>query len=71
MGFEDRGRLEPGMRADLELFDAETIDDRATPEDPLALSTGVTTVWVNGIEVWNEAASTGAQPGEVIRRATR
>jgi N-acyl-D-aspartate/D-glutamate deacylase len=59
------------MRADLVLFDAETIGDRATPEDPLALSTGVTTVWVNGIEVWTDAASTGALPGEVIRRAPR
>jgi N-acyl-D-amino-acid deacylase len=71
MGFRDRGRLEPGMRADLVLFDAETIGDRATPEDPQALSTGVTTVWVNGIAVWTDAASTGALPGEVIRRAAR
>jgi N-acyl-D-aspartate/D-glutamate deacylase len=59
------------MRADLVLFDAETIGDRATPEDPQALSTGVTTVWVNGIAVWTDAASTGALPGEVIRRAAR
>jgi N-acyl-D-amino-acid deacylase len=71
MGFKDRGRLEPGMHADLVLFDAATIGDRATPADPLALSTGVTTVWVNGVEVWNDAAATGALPGELIRRATR
>ncbi len=68
MGFDDRGLLEPGMAADLVLFDPETVIDHATPENWEALSTGITTVWVNGVPVWNEAAPTGAFPGSVIRR---
>jgi N-acyl-D-amino-acid deacylase len=68
MGFTDRGLLEPGMAADLVLFDPATVIDHATPEDPEALSTGITTVWVNGVEVWNGAEPTGARPGRVIRR---
>ncbi len=68
MGFIDRGRLEPGMSADLVLFDPDSVIDNATTDDPLALSTGISRVWVNGVEVWNGRSSTGATPGKVIRR---
>lgn len=67
MGFEDRGLLKPWLAADLVLFDPDTVLDHATPENPEALSTGIATVWVNGVEVWNGAAATGARPGRVLR----
>lgn len=70
MGFEGRGRLEPGYAADLVLFDPATVADRATVEDPHALAAGIETVWVNGQAVFHQGKATGARPGRVIRRAT-
>ena len=68
MGIRDRGTIAPGMRADLVLFDPKTVIDRATLEDPTAVSAGIHTVWVNGAVVYREAKATGAFPGRVIRR---
>jgi N-acyl-D-amino-acid deacylase len=61
-GLADRGVIREGAAADLVVFDADTIIDNATYEDPHALTTGVEHVLVNGAEVWPEAtASTGRQ----------
>ena len=68
MGMTHRGLIRPGQAADLVLFDPETVLDNATATDPQAQNTGITTVWVNGIEVFNEAKTTGHYPGQVIRR---
>ncbi len=68
MGFTDRGLIRPGMKADLVLFDAETVIDRATIEDSQALSSGISQVWVNGISVFANGAVSGNLPGRVIRR---
>lgn len=68
MGFTDRGRIEAGMKADLVLFDPDTVLDRATPEDPHALSVGIRKVWVNGELVYEDGRATGRYPGRVIRR---
>ncbi len=59
MGMTHRGLIRPGQAADLVLFDPETVLDNATATDPQAQNTGITTVWVNGIEVFNEAKTTG------------
>ncbi|MEO8432280.1 MAG: serine hydrolase [Acidobacteriota bacterium] len=66
LGLKDRGRIAAGMKADLVLFDPETIVDRSTFEDPGRLSEGVRVVWVNGQKVWNEGRTAGARPGEAI-----
>jgi N-acyl-D-amino-acid deacylase len=72
MGLADRGRIAPGMKADLVLFDAATVIDRSTFEQPRALATGIERVWVNGELVWNGTAAAGALPGRVLtRRADR
>lgn len=71
MGFGDRGLLREGMQADLVAFDPELVMDRATAADPQAVSVGVRHVWVNGVRVWDEGASTGQRPGRVIRRAAQ
>jgi len=68
MGLKDRGLLKPGMKADLVLFDPSTVTDHSTFENPRALSTGIATVWVNGVVVWNGRAPGDATPGRVLTR---
>jgi N-acyl-D-amino-acid deacylase len=68
MGFDDRGLIQPGMVADMVLFDPDTVIDNATPEDPSALSTGIEMVWVSGELVYADGATTDARPGKIIRR---
>jgi N-acyl-D-amino-acid deacylase len=64
----DRGELKPNFIADITIFDAKTIIDRATPESPTELSTGVHTVFVAGQPVLRSGQPTGVRPGTSIRR---
>lgn len=68
MGFFDRGRIAPGMAADLVLFDPAAIADRATPEDPHALSTGIERVLVAGETVFVDGRVTTSRPGVFVAR---
>ena len=67
LGVRDRGELQPGMHADIMIFDPNTIIDRATYEQPHQLSVGVRYVLVNGVPVVDEGKVTGAKPGMVVR----
>jgi len=67
LGLRDRGELREGMRADIFVFDPNTIIDRATYEQPHQLSVGVRYVLVNGVPVVDEGKVTGAKPGMVVR----
>jgi len=69
MGFTDRGLIRPGYAADLILFDPATVTDNATPKDPAAISSGIETVWVNGVVVFQHGQETGARPGRFIARS--
>lgn len=71
VGILDRGLIRSGMAADLVLFDPETVLDRATPEDPLALSVGIEAVRVNGELVWEGTSPSGARPGSASVRTLR
>jgi N-acyl-D-amino-acid deacylase len=66
MGFSDRGIIRAGAAADLVLFDPATVIDNATPQDPGALSSGISKVWVNGVVVFENGGATGAGPGRFI-----
>lgn len=68
LGLKDRGILAVGQHADLVLFDPAAVIDRATTEDPHALSDGIHTVWVNGEIVFDGQRPTAARPGRIIRR---
>jgi len=68
MGFSNRGRIAPGFKADLVLFDPETVIDRSTPSDPHAVSTGIDRVWVNGVLVYEDGETTGLFPGRALKR---
>jgi N-acyl-D-amino-acid deacylase len=63
----DRGMLREGMFADVVVFDAATIIDKATFEQPHQLSIGVKHVFVNGVPVVSDGRHTGATPGRVVR----
>jgi N-acyl-D-amino-acid deacylase len=61
-----RGELRVGNYADVVVFDPATITDHATYEKPHQLATGVSEVFVNGVEVLKEGAHTGARPGRAV-----
>lgn len=63
----DRGVLKQGLWADVVVFDADTIRDRATYENPNQLSDGMQSVLVNGVLVIDGGKMTGALPGKVLR----
>jgi N-acyl-D-aspartate/D-glutamate deacylase len=62
----DRGLLRPGMAADITVFNAATIVDNATFENPHQYATGVEYVVVNGQIVLDKGRHTGARPGTVL-----
>ncbi|MDW3649009.1 MAG: D-aminoacylase [Bacteroidia bacterium] len=62
-----RGALKVGNFADLVVFDPDKVQDHATFEDPHQLSTGVSDVWVNGVQVLKDEAHTGATPGKFVK----
>ncbi len=68
LGLKDRGLIKKGMKADLVLFDAESVVDNATFSDPQKLSDGIELVWVNGVTVWKNGKTTGALPGLILKR---
>jgi len=67
LSIHDRGLLRPGYKADVVIFDPETIADRATFEQPHQLSVGVRDLWVNGSRVIKDGEHTGATPGQIVR----
>jgi N-acyl-D-amino-acid deacylase len=66
----DRGYLRPGAVADLVLFDADRIEDRATFAEPKTPAAGIHLVLVNGKSVWRDGAPTGERPGGFLARGT-
>jgi N-acyl-D-aspartate/D-glutamate deacylase len=67
----ERGRIVAGAYADLVVFDADTIHDEATYEDPHRYPTGIHHVIVNGRFVIRSGALTGERPGMWIRGPAR
>lgn len=67
MGLVDRGNLRIGLRADVIVFDLDTLDDKASWDQPNAVSDGISLVMVNGQIVLEHGSYTGARPGLVLR----
>ncbi len=63
----DRGRLKVGQYADIVVFDPATIQDHATYAAPHQLATGVSEVFVNGVQVVKGGKHTGAMPGRFVK----
>jgi N-acyl-D-amino-acid deacylase len=68
IGLTDRGILRPGMVADITVFDADRIRDRATYDAPFQYAEGVEYVLVNGELVLDRGKHTGALPGKALRQ---
>ena len=65
-----KGRLRVGADADVTVFDASRVLDRATVEEPARYSAGIVHVLVNGTPVVrNEKLVEGVAPGRGVRRA--
>jgi N-acyl-D-amino-acid deacylase len=64
---EKRGYLKTGFFADIVVFDATRIQDKATYEDPHHYAEGMVHVFVNGRQVLRNGAHTGALPGRCVR----
>jgi N-acyl-D-aspartate/D-glutamate deacylase len=76
-GIRDRGRLAPGMAADIVIFDPATVGATGRPERLYDLpggakrlvkrSRGIEMTLVNGEPTWEKGALTGAAAGKVLR----
>lgn len=78
LGIRDRGRIAPGMKADLVAFNPATIadtepirvnDQPAGADRLLRHCIGMEHVWVNGVEVRHAGIDLDAHPGTVLRRS--
>jgi N-acyl-D-amino-acid deacylase len=67
LSIDRRGLLRPGHFADVVVFDPDSVVDHATFENPHQYSTGVSDVFVNGVQVLRDGEHTGAKPGRVVR----
>jgi len=66
--FKDKGRIRVGADADITVFDADRIIDKATYEEPLRYSEGIQFVLVNGVAVVKDGQLVdGVFPGRAAR----
>jgi N-acyl-D-amino-acid deacylase len=68
VGMIDRGLLEPGMAADVTVFDPAVVIDHATYDDPARLSDGIREVIVNGRVALRDGKPTGERGGRALVR---
>jgi N-acyl-D-aspartate/D-glutamate deacylase len=66
IGIQGRGRLRAGNWADITVFDANRVIDRATYENPHQYPVGIEYVIVNGVVTIDQEQHTGALAGHVI-----
>jgi N-acyl-D-aspartate/D-glutamate deacylase len=66
--FKDKGRIRVGADADITIFDPAKIIDKATFEEPLQYSEGISYVFVNGVAVLKGGTLVeGVFPGKAVR----
>ncbi len=70
-GLVDRGIIRPGAFADVVVFDAATVRDVATFESPIARSTGIDCVFVNGAIAYRDGVVAAERRGRFLKRAAR
>ncbi|MCC6195953.1 MAG: D-aminoacylase [Burkholderiales bacterium] len=68
-GLADRGEIRAGAFADLVVFDAASVRDAATFEEPVAPSIGIDCVLVNGAIAYRAGRALPERAGRFVRRA--
>lgn len=68
LGLRDRGVLKDGFRADIVVFNPDTVRTDATKDDPKHYPVGIDYVIVNGQVVIEKGTNTGVTPGMALRR---
>ena len=68
LGLRDRGRIAVGQKADVVVFDPQTVGSEATYLNPYVRQTGMTWVLVNGRFVVDGGEPTMELPGVVLER---
>jgi N-acyl-D-amino-acid deacylase len=68
MNLRGVGEVKPGYAADLAVFDAARIEDRATFAEPMASPEGISYVVVRGQVAVEAGEPTGIRAGRVVRR---
>ena len=68
LGLPDRGILRDGFRADIVVFNPDTVKTHARHGDPKHYPIGIDYVIVNGQVVIDDGQNTGALPGRGLRR---
>lgn len=66
IGLADRGVLREGMKADIAIFDPNTVRDLATFDRPHQYAEGITHVIVNGAVAFEGGKMTSARPGRLL-----
>ena len=69
LGLRDRGRLRPGLAADIAVFDKTAVQSRCTIKKPRAYAGGVVHVLVNGRFAMRDGVRTDVDNGAVLRPA--
>ena len=64
---QKRGELKVGCYADVVILDPKTVKDHATFDQPQQYATGISDVFVNGIQVLKNGEHTNAKPGRFIK----
>jgi N-acyl-D-amino-acid deacylase len=67
-GLANRGTIAVGQHADIVVFDANTVIDKATYDRPTEAAEGIEAVIVNGALTWYQGTHSGARRGEVVTR---
>lgn len=67
LGLKDRGRLKPGLHADLCVFDQANIISNATARNPRRYASGICHVLVNGQLAMRDGSRMSVNAGRVIR----
>ena len=69
---QNKGRVRVGADADIVVFDAAKVRDRATYEEPDLPSEGIRDVLVGGVFVVRDGAlQRGVTPGKPVRAQTK
>ena len=68
LGLPDRGILRDGFKADIVVFNPNTVKALATKDKPHQYPEGIPYVIVNGVVVIDQGSNTGALPGKSLRK---